>query len=237
VIEYFTAPGSIPFTVALLVMLGLLLFEIASLISGFGANDLIDDFVIGQVDFPDDFLASGSDLSTGIEGSGAAEGGSMLGRVLAWLYIGKVPLLIVLIVFLTIFSLSGLVAQSILRETVGFAIPGFIAAPVVFFLCLPLVRGCTAGLARIMPRDETSAVSTKTFVGRTAIVTGGTARKDLPAQARLTDNFGTTHYVMVQPDDQEQVLENGSMVLLVRRINGSFSAIPNPNAALQDGQP
>lgn len=241
-IDYFTAPGSIPFTSALLVMLGLLVFEIFALLKGLGMNDVIDDFIVSNVDMPDDLFDIGSDFSvdapddfsTGIEGSGAPEGGSVMGRVLAWLYIGRVPVLMVLIVFLAVFSIFGLMGQSILRESVGFALPGIIAAPVVFFLSLPLVRWCTGGLAKVLPKDETSAISTRTFIGRTAIVVGGTARSGLPAQARLTDQFGTTHYVLVEPEEDEDVLESGSLVLLVRRINGRFSAIANPNAALAE---
>jgi hypothetical protein len=244
VLEYFTAPGSIPFTSALLVMLGLLVFEIIALVNGLGLNDLVDDFIVSNVDMPDDLFDVGSDLSmdapddlsTGIEGSGAPEGGSVIGRVLAWLYIGRVPVLMVLIVFLTVFSIFGLMAQSILRESVGFALPGVIAAPAVFFLSLPLVRWCTGGLARVLPKDETSAISTRTFIGRTAIVVGGTARHGLPAQARLTDQFGTIHYVLVEPEENNEILENGSLVLLVRRINGRFSAIANPNAALAENE-
>lgn len=241
-IEYFTAPGSAPFTSAFLVMLGLLGFEIIALLKGLGMNDLIDDFIVSNVDMPDDLIDLGGDvsmdapddLSTGIEGSSGADGGSVFGRVLAWLYIGRVPVLMVLIIFLSVFSVFGLMAQSILRESLGFALPGLIAAPTVFVLSLPLVRWCAGGLARILPSDDTSAISTTTFIGRTAVVVGGNARNGLPAQARLTDRFGTTHYVLVEPEEDDEVLANGSLVLLVRRINGRFSAIANPNAALAD---
>jgi hypothetical protein len=86
-----------------------------------------------------------------------------------------------------------------------------------------------------MPRDETTAVNPATFVGRTAQVIGGTARADMPAQARLVDAFGTTHYLLVQPEDAGDVLPMGSQVLLVRSIDGGrFAAITNTNAALVD---
>ncbi len=236
-IALLTAPGSAPFTVALLVMFGLLMFELVSLFSGLGVNEIVDDLVATNVDLPDmpdDFGVAGGDFSSGIEGTSTPDGGSLIGRVLAWLYVGRIPVLIVLVVFLGIFGLTGLIAQTALRSTVGFAVPALIAAPAVFFVSLPLVRWSAAGLARILPRDETSAVRTMSFVGRTATVTGGNARQGMPAQARLRDQFGTTHYLMVEPEDAEDVLEQGSLVLLVRRINGRFSAIPNPNAALAE---
>lgn len=235
-IELLTAPGNAPFVVALLVMFGLLVFELISLFSGLGVNQVVDDLLSSNVDFPDmpdDFIGSG-EFSSGIEGSAPPEGGSLIGRVLAWLYVGRVPVLIVLVVFLSIFGVVGLVAQMALLQTIGLTAPGLIAAPTVFFISLPMVRWCAANLARILPQDETSAVNTGSFIGRTATVVGGAARQGMPCQARLIDHFGTTHYVMVEPEDAEVVLENGSLVLLVRRINGRFSAIPNPNAALSD---
>ncbi|MCC5865815.1 MAG: YqiJ family protein [Wenzhouxiangella sp.] len=234
--EYFLAPGSTPFTAALLIMAGLFVFELLALFKGLGINEAIDDFVVSSVDLPDDVFDVGelttAETASGIEGSSTPEGGSLIGRLLAWLYVGRVPVLMVLVVFLTIFGLAGLIIQSMLRQSIGMAVPGVIAAPAVFFLTLPMVRWCTGGLARVLPKEETSAVSTATFIGKTAVVVGGNARRGLPAQARLIDRFRTTHYVLVEPEDENDVLEQGSLVLLVRRINGKFSAIPNPNAAL-----
>lgn len=237
--EYFLAAGSAPFTAALLVMTGLFAFELLALFKGVGINEVVDDFVIDTVDMPEiapDWGELGdlttAETASGIEGSGTPEGGSALGRLLAWLYVGRVPVLMVLVIFLMVFGLGGLMIQSALRQTVGFALPSLLAVPGMFFLSLPMVRWCAGAMARILPTEETSAVSTATFVGKTAVVIGGVARHGLPAQARLVDRHRTTHYVMVEPEDEDDVLEQGSPVLLVRRINGRFSAIPNPNAAL-----
>ena len=238
-IELLTANGNAPFTVALLVMLGLLAFEVVSLLSGFGVNELFDDFIAGNVDFPE--LPDGSDASfadvadgSGLEGSTASEGGSLIGRMLAWLYVGQVPVLIVLVVFLGVFGLFGLFAQSLLRQTIGLALPGLIAAPAMLVVSLPVVRWTAGGLSKILPKDESNAVSTSSFVGRTAIIVSGNATSDLPSQARLRDQYGTTHYVMVVPEESGQVLERGALILLVRQVGGHFTAIPNPNEALID---
>jgi len=238
-IELLTTSGNAPFAVALAVMFGLLVFELISLISGLGVNEILDDVVAGSVDFPDwpdlpdNSIGDSSELPSGIEGSSAPEGGSLIGRFLSWLYVGKVPVLVVLVVFLAAFGITGLLGQSVLQQLTGFTLPGLIAAPAVFFAVLPVVRWTTGGLARILPKDETSAVSTRSFIGRTATIVGGCARRDLPSQARLRDQFGTTHYVMVAPED-DTVLESGSLVLLIRRVGGRFIAIPNPNAALAE---
>jgi hypothetical protein len=229
VIEWFTAAGNTPFTVALLVMLGLTAVELVSLLTGVSLNDAVDELVVSHAG-----LETVGDAPTGMEVT-SPDGPNVLGRFLAWLYVGTVPVLMVFIVFLTVFGVSGLVAQNLLRAMLGMALPAVVVAPIVGLACLPVVRICTGGLARLLPRDETSAVDAATFVGRTALITGGAARAGMPAQARLTDQFGTTHYVLVEPEDAEDTFPAGSLVLLLRQTGGGrFSAIANPNAALVD---
>ncbi len=228
-IEALFAPGSQPFAIALAVMLGLLVVELLVLLFGGGASDAIDEFVIGNLDTGD------FDASTGMEATGSADAGSMLGRFLSWLYVGKVPILMLLITFLAIFGLTGLILQTVAMNLVGFSVPALLAAPAVFVASLPMLRACGGVLAKIIPRDETSAVDPSEFVGHTALLVGGNAREGMPAQARLTDRFGTDHYVMVEPDDADAALLNGSLALLVsQRDDGRFSAIASDNPALHD---
>lgn len=225
--HWMVASGNAPFAIALLVMVGLALVELIALVTGFSVNDVVDDFVAGHLEAT---AGSGS-----MEATGHGEASSVVGRLLAWLHVGRVPVLMVLIVFLTVFGAFGLLAQGVLRAMTGFALPSIIAAPAVFIVGLPAVRAATGLLARMMPRDETSAVDIATLVGRTAVVTGGTARTGLPAQARVRDSFGTEHYVLVEPEDEGAVFATGSVVLLVRQhAGGRFTVITNPNAALID---
>jgi hypothetical protein len=231
-IEYFTAAGSAPFTVALLVMFGLAAVELFAVLTGFSINDIVDDLVVSSAG-----IETLGDAPTGMEATSKMEAVGMVGRFLAWLYVGRVPVLIVLIVFLTVFGLAGLILQGTLRDLTGFALPAVAATPLVLVGCLPLVRAATGGLARILPRDETSAVSPDTFIGRTALIVGpGSVRAGMPGQARVVDAFGTHHYVMAEPEESADVFEVGSTVLLVRKLGGGrFSAIGIPNPTLLDG--
>lgn len=227
--SWMVAAGNAPFAIALLTMLGLAVVELIALVTGFSVNDVVDDFFASHVD-----VTAGSG-ATGMEATGPGEAASVVGRFLAWLHVGRVPVLMILIVFLTVFGVLGLVGQGMLRSITGFALPAILAAPAVFVVSLPVVRAASGLLARIMPRDETSAVDIATLVGRTAVVTGGTARTGLPAQARVRDNFGTEHYVLVEPEDEGAVFATGSVVLLVRQhATGRFTVIDNPNPALVD---
>jgi hypothetical protein len=85
----------------------------------------------------------------------------------------------------------------------------------------------------VIPRDETSAVSDASLVGRVGVIVIGAARAGKPAETRVVDEHGATHYVMVEPDEPDQVLDAGARVLLVRHVNGrNFQAIRNPKPEL-----
>lgn len=229
-IDWLVAPGSGPFVVALLVMLGLALVEVVSLVSGVGLNDLVDEFVTSH-----DAIDALGDGGGGLDATTPADADGVISRFLAWLYVGRVPVLMMLVVFLGVFALIGLAAQAALRGVVGWPLPALAAVPLVTLVSLPFVRACGGVLARWLPRDQTTAVDPSTFVGRTAEVTGGVARIDLPAQARVIDAFGTAHYVLVVPDVADVHLSTGTRVLLVRQLGGGrFAAILNTNASLVD---
>lgn len=150
-----------------------------------------------------------------------------------WLHFGKVPLTILLIVFLTAFSLTGLAAQILARQVLGQFLPLPLVAAGAVCLALPAVRVLGGALGRILPKDETFAVSLDELVGRIATVVAGTARSGRPAQARVRDGLGRTHYVMVEPDAEGAEFPAGAEVLLVRRVGGSrFHGIVNPRPGL-----
>lgn len=152
---------------------------------------------------------------------------------LGWLHLGKVPLTILLILFLTAFSLAGFAAQMLARQLLGQFLPLPLVAMGALFLAVPAVRGLGGLLGRIMPKDETAAISLDELVGRIATVVAGTARFGRPAQARVRDGLGRTHYVMVEPDADGAEFPAGTEVLLVRRAGGSrFQGIANPRPGL-----
>ncbi|HEX9964755.1 MAG TPA: YqiJ family protein [Allosphingosinicella sp.] len=139
------------------------------------------------------------------------------GDLLGWLGVGQVPLLILLVVFLALFGLAGLAIQQ-------FAGPLslWIATPAAVAAALPLTGLGARGLARIMPRDETTAVSLDSLVGKKATITIGTARRGSPAQARVVDDHGQAHYVMVEPYDDSHSIGQGETVRLDRREGNIF---------------
>ena len=56
------------------------------------------------------------------------------------------------------------------------------------------------------------------------MITIGQAAAGSPAEARFSDEFGTTHYVMVEPDGEE-TFSQGDQVLLVAERGATFHVI------------
>jgi hypothetical protein len=65
-----------------------------------------------------------------------------------------------------------------------------------------------------------------------ATITLGEARQGSPAEARFRDQFGTTHYLMVEPDDGE-TYQAGDNVLLVQQRGAVYQCIRSDNKHLQ----
>ena len=222
---FLTASQNMPFTIALTVMLGIALLEGVTALFGAALSDLLDALI------PD---LSDVSVDTDIGDGGEIQPANALSRLLSWFRVGEVPVLMLLIVFLTAFGLIGLGLQSMIHNTLGFYSPGILASIVAIFLSLPIVRVFGGVLSKIMPKDETDAIPVDSLVGHVATITIGTAAKGRPAEARARDIHSTTHYLMVEPDSDDLVFNAGDQVLLVKHEGPVFKAIPNSNPSLID---
>jgi YqiJ-like protein len=220
-LDFLTQPENSWFSIALLVMFGIALLEGLMSVMGLAMSSMLDG-LLPEFD---------TNLDTGDVNVSPSTG---ISRFLSWLRVGKVPVLMLLIVFLTGFGLSGLVLQSFLSATFGFLLPVYVATVPALIVTLPLVRLVGGLIERFMPGDETEVVSDSSLVGRTAVVTLGTAKAGSPAQAKLKDKFGTAHYLMVEPDVEEAQFTAGSEVLLVKKDGHVFRVIGVENENLSD---
>lgn len=221
--QLITAGENLPFTVALAVMFGIALLEGITTVFGAGFSAVLDT-LIPDMDMGVDVDLDGPEVRTP----------NVVTRLLGWLRVGQVPILMLLVIFLTAFGLLGLVIQAATHQVLGFYAPGWLASIPAVVFAMPTVRVCGGLLERFMPKDETEAVSEDSFVGRVALITLGKAEKGSPAQARLKDRFGQSHYVMVEPETADNAFEQGEQVLLIKKMNSVFLAIRNTNDALID---
>lgn len=164
-------------------------------------------------------LAADADLDLDTD---LGDGGPSL---LQWLNAGRLPLLMLLVVLLLSFGLTGLVLQRVILAGLGTVAPWFVAVPIALAAAIPLTRSAGGLLGRLLPRDETSAVSRDTLVGRIAVIVTGEAASGSPAQARTRDAYNQPHYVMVEPDTADEIFAQGETVVLVRQAGATFFAV------------
>lgn len=151
--------------------------------------------------------------------------------LLDWVNPGRMPMLASLTVLLCVYGLTGLVGQQTMLALLGHtadAIPaGLAALPVAGLLTRPINRG----LAVVLPRDETSAITIDQLRGRRGRIEIGTARTGFPARARFVDDHGQMHMLMVEPSNEGEELTQDAEILLVSVEDGAGKAIavePNP---------
>lgn len=228
-----TASHNLPFIVALGVMLGLALLEVGTTLLGAGLSGLVDgllpDFDLGL----DTDIDADADVNVDVD---APDGvGSHPGLLfLDWLHIGRVPTLMLLMVLLACFGCAGLLLQATTVSIFGGPLPAWLASLPALALALPGVHVTGRVIGKLLPGDETSAISRETLVGRFATVITGTAAVGNPAQAKLRDEHGQVHYVLVEPETEGQEFATGTQVILVSQTGAVFKAVGSDLPALPD---
>jgi Protein of unknown function (DUF1449). len=195
--------GVTPFTISLLVLAGLVLLEVVLLLIGTHFFGIIDDLI------PD--LQFDADA----EGFG-------FGKAMYFVGFGKVPFLMVLMSFLASFGVSGYILQSVSYKLSSAVLPLAFAVPAAIVLGLLITGRITAVLARIMPKEHTTAISDNDLIGREAIVTYGTATSSLPATAEVIDQHGRTQHIQLKASAEGESFEEGQKALIVRSEDGFF---------------
>ncbi|HUD95787.1 YqiJ family protein [Sphingobium sp.] len=145
--------------------------------------------------------------------------------LLGWLGFGRLPLLALVALFLTLFAIIGLLGQQAAHDLLGAMLSPWIAVPAAGVAALPATGVAARIVAPLLPQDHTTAIPLDHLVGSHARIVTGRAASGSPARARVEDHHGQTHYVMVEPDNPGQVLEEGEIILLVRRDEHLFRAI------------
>ncbi|OLL30951.1 hypothetical protein BTH42_14335 [Burkholderia sp. SRS-W-2-2016] len=211
-------PGQAPFVAALGLMIMIGIVEVVALLFGLSITEHAGNLLVSH--FGIDHAEVNADLN-------------VVGQFLSWLHLGRVPLLILLILFLLGFSVVGLLLQSLLYLLAGIQLPAALAIIAATFGSLPFIRFSGGVIARYLPPIESFAVSETDFVGLPAQIVTGEASVGNPAEARLRDRFGRTHYIRVEPDRADQILARGTTVAIVSRVSGSLYravaiAVPDP---------
>jgi membrane protein implicated in regulation of membrane protease activity len=202
--EAFLTPGYQPFAFAAAVLFGLVLLEIASVVIGASFSTTVDSF-LG-------------------EGDVGGEAPGLLGNGLAFLNAGRVPLIVLMMIVLSLFTTTGVILQ-FAASAVWAPLPATPAALVALVASLPLTRWTSRLIARVIPQDETYAVEDEHFIGRMGVVTVGPVQEGAVARIKIQDQWGNWHFPRVRPATRTDVLPNGTNVLVIDRIGRELTVI------------
>lgn len=156
-------------------------------------------------------------LSGDVDGDPGADGDAgFADALLAWAGIGRVPFLMWLVLFLAFFGALGLGLQQLVTGLTGGPGANLLMVPLTAAAALPPTSVAARLVGRVFPSLETTAIERDELIGRYAEISIGTARAGHPARARVADQHGQSHQIMVEPDSADQVFHAGESVLLVK---------------------
>lgn len=208
----FLAPECLPFAIGAVMLAALTAIEMLCMLMGFSLGETIDK-------------------GLGMDGMHHDHPGGT--GIFDWLNAGGVPILVLLLLSLGLFSIAGFVIQAVAHAFWGL-LPAAAASVAAFVLALPAVRVSSELVARIVPRDETYAVEPAEFVGRSAEVTIGPLDQGLPGRVRLKDQHSNWHTLRARAAPDQPPIAIGATVLLVDIAGGIFIAIPTPADLYED---
>ncbi|RYY43328.1 MAG: DUF1449 family protein [Sphingomonadales bacterium] len=196
-------PEYAPFTLAFVLMLGI------GLIEGIGLG-------LGHLDLD-------SDLD-GDAGPG----------LLDWLGLGRgLPLLVWLTSLLACFTVTGFALQQGASQAFGAPLHWGLATAAALAIGALANRFVAAGLARVFPSFESTAIEADDLLRQRGTVLEGAASRGRPARAKVVDQFGQAHYVMIEPHNELDIIGQGETALLVRKEGPVFFALPDASTAFR----
>ena len=153
------------------------------------------------------------------------EGFSGISTLTNWLSLDRLPLMIWLVLFLTCFGLSGyLINIGYSAYMDGRMTPPTLGVPAAIIISFILTGRFGGTLARILPKNESSALNNDDFVGAVGEITIGIARPGSPAEARFMDKFSQPHYMLVEPFESNDTFTRGDKIILIKKDINSWLA-------------
>ena len=210
--SFLIAPAFQPFTVAALVMLGLLAVEIVTAVLGVAASSLLDSSLGIDTGHYDTHAGS----IHGVDGP--------LGTAFDWLNAGRVPLLVLIIAAIACFAVTGMVIQIVAMNLLA-PLPGLAASAIAVVATVPGTRWASRMVSWLIPHDETYVLGSHDLIGRVGTVTLGPVTEGSAARAKIQDRFGNWHFPRIRPGAPDLSIPQGASVLIVDRVGDEYAVI------------
>lgn len=174
-IDFIFAAENATFTIAATVMLMIGGLELLSLLVGHSLSGLVDHFMpdalSGDLSVDLDLHAN---IHTDIDLNAHPDAHlPFTVEFLSWFYIGKMPFLMVLVIFMMSFSTTGYLINEIMFGITEHRLSTWLGSLIAFLLCLFPMHFLSAVIYTIMPKDESEAISADDLIDRTGEILYG----------------------------------------------------------------
>ncbi|KWU19053.1 OB-fold-containig protein [Burkholderia cenocepacia] len=143
-----------------------------------------------------------------------------------WIFIRNLPVMATLVAAASGFGVTGLITQGLVSAFAGEWMSLGAASSVSVVGALGFVRGFSALFKKLNLEHTSTAVSLESLVGRTAVLMSPAARLGYAGEAVVKDEFGSTHYVMVEPEAAGVEILGNEEFELVALSDGTFRGRP-----------
>jgi hypothetical protein len=162
--------------------------------------------------------------------------GDSSGGPLVYLNAGHLPLTLFVASAAAVFGITGLAVQQIAVTMSGAALTLIGAIPIAAIAAIPGTHLISKTLGALLPKTETTAISSDDLVGHEGEVMAGTGTRGTPVQIKLRDEHGQAHYVLVEPVRDDETLSQGQSVLITARDGPIYLAIKSPSQVLKESR-
>ena len=184
------------FSCALGIVIALFILEMVGMFFGISLLGLVDDQAALDAD---------ADTS-----SGFTEFGS-------WLALDRVPLLVWLVLLLTTFGTAGLTFNFLSLTLLDTYFARWLITLLAVIAGLFFTTRFGTFIARLLPKQESSATTADELVGTVGHITVGVARQNSPAEGKFVDAHGQPHYLLVEPLEPDEKFSQGEKILLIQK--------------------
>ena len=184
------------FSCALGIVIALFILEMAGMFFGVSLLGLVDDQAALDAD---------TDTS-----SGFTEFGS-------WLALDRLPLLVWLVLLLTTFGSAGLTFNFLSLTLLDTYFARWLITLLAVIAGLFFTARFGTFIARLLPKQESSATTADELVGTVGHITVGVARQNSPAEGKFIDAHGQPHYLLVEPLEPDEQFSQGEKILLIQK--------------------
>ena len=184
------------FSCALGIVIALFILEMAGMFFGVSLLGLVDDQAALDAD---------TDTS-----SGFTEFGS-------WLALDRLPLLVWLVLLLPTFGSAGLTFNFLSLTLLDTYFARWLITLLAVIAGLFFTARFGSFIARLLPKQESSATTADELVGTVGHITVGVARQNSPAEGKFIDAHGQPHYLLVEPFEPDEQFSQGEKILLIQK--------------------